>query len=148
MLRRVLVTALVLSFLSAATLSAQEAPTKQQRIREMLILMRSGELGLQVLDQMIETMKRTMPGAPEEFWTSFRQKVKAEELVDLLVPVYDKNLEAGDVEEAIRFFSSPAGRRFVERQPVILEESMAAGQRWGEEIARRALEELQKSRPK
>jgi len=136
---------LVVAVLSTTVLAQDAAPTKEQRVRELLTLMRAGDMGVQVIDQMIAAMKESVPQAPEEFWTKFRSKVKATELVDLLVPVYANNLEAADIEELIRFYSSPAGQRFLSKQPVILQESMKIGQTWGEKIATQAIEELQKA---
>ncbi len=146
MIRRA-VTALLFLILIAANALAQEPVSSEVRVRELLTLMRAGDIGLQAIDGMITGMKRAMPGTPEEFWTAFRKKIKPEELVDMLVPVYQRNLSDADIEELIRFYSSPTGKRFVEKQPVILNESMAAGRRWGEVLAQRAIEDLQKNKP-
>ena len=124
---------------------AQETPdAKQQRqVRELLVLMRAGDMGLQMVDGMIGNMKQLLPGAPDEFWTKFRQKIKGSDLIDLLVPVYAKNLDAADVEALIQFYRSPTGQRFIEKQPIILQESMVVGQKWGEQLAAQAIKELQ-----
>lgn len=123
---------------------AQEAPaTKEEQVRELLVLLRAGEMGVQVVDGMIGSMKEALPSVPEEYWTKFRQQVKASDLVDLLVPVYAKHLEAADVEGLIRFYRSPTGQRFLDKQPVILQESMAIGQKWGEQLAAKAIKDIQ-----
>jgi hypothetical protein len=100
---------------------------------------------VQIVDSMIQAMKDAMPGASDAFWAAFRQQVKGSEFVDMLVPVYANNLALADMEELIRFYSSPAGQRFLDKQPLILQESMAIGQKWGEQLARKAIEELKKS---
>lgn len=134
----------ILVFLPAAR--GEEPATKEARVRELLVVMRAGDMGVQMVDGMIGAMKEAMPGAPTEFWTSFRNRVKPGELVDMLVPIYANNLEPADVEELIRFYRSPTGQRFLEKQPVIMQQSMVVGQKWGEKLATEALAELQKKK--
>ena len=141
-----LLLAVVMS-VGAGSVSAQEPPaSKEQRARKLLVLMHSAEMGLQMVDAMIVTMKPVMPDAGDEFWTTFRQGIKGNDLVDMLVPVYVKNLDDADIDELLRFYSSPAGQHFIEKQPVILQESMAIGQKWGEQLAARAIEEMSKAK--
>jgi hypothetical protein len=140
--------ALTLTFLLATTCLAQApAATKDDRVRELLVLMRAGDMGVQMVDGMIASLKDALPGAPDDFWTTFRQKVKASDLIDLLVPVYAKNLELADIEELIRFYRSPTGQRFLDKQSVILQESMAVGQKWGEQLGAQAVREMQAAKP-
>lgn len=134
----------ILVFLPAAR--GAEPATKEARVRELLVVMRAGDMGVQMVDGMIGAMKEAMPAAPAEFWTSFRNRVKPDELVDMLVPIYANNLEPADVEELIRFYGSPAGQRFLDRQPAIMQQSMVVGQKWGERLATEALAELQKKK--
>ena len=131
--------------LSLPAAAQEAAPSKEQRARQLLVLMRTGDMGLQIIDNMIDAMKAAMPQAGEEFWPAFRKKAKDTDFVDMLVPVYAKNLESADIDELIRFYSSPAGQRFLDRQPVIMQESMAIGQKWGEQLATQAIQELQKT---
>jgi hypothetical protein len=49
------------------------------------------------------------------------------------------------VRDVITFFNSPTGKKFVQQQPAVMQESMAAGQQWGQSLARRAMEKLEKS---
>src|SRR3954469_5105376 len=85
--------------------AGQKAPEtqKQKDIRKLLKITGSGELGTQVMSQMIGSMKKSMPQVPEKFWGDFMKEVHTDELVDLIVPVYDRNLTQDDVKELIRF---------------------------------------------
>ncbi|HYC88299.1 MAG TPA: DUF2059 domain-containing protein [Thermoanaerobaculia bacterium] len=137
----------VVLFLVSVSASAQEAPaSKEQRVRQLLVLMRAGDMGVQIMDNMIGTLKQMAPEAGDEFWKALREKVKSTDLVDMLVPVYVKHLESADVDELIRFYSSPTGQRFLEKQPAIVQESMMIGQQWGAAIAADALKDLQKQK--
>lgn len=141
---RTLAAAVLLTLVAAVPAMAQDALSKEARVRELLTLLKAGDMGVQVIDNLLDTMKQTMPAAPEEFWTSFREKIKPNDLVDMLVPIYAKHLELEDIDALIVFYNSPAGKRFMALQPVIIQESMAVGQKWGEEIARQAIQEMQK----
>ena len=61
----------------------------------------------------------------------------------MMVPVYQKHLTAEEVDELIRFFSTPVGRSFIKKQPGIMTDSMKIGADWGERIAERVLEKLE-----
>jgi uncharacterized protein len=123
----------------------QKAPEtqKQKDIRKLLKITGSGELGTQVMGQMIGNMKKAMPQVPEKFWGDFMKEVHTEELVDLIVPVYDRNLTQGDVTELIRFYESPTGKKFVSVLPKITQESMVVGEKWGRELAMKVMTKLQ-----
>ena len=143
---RTLLLAAVLLTSFVPLLAQDAAATKAQRARQLLMVMRTDVMGVQIIDSMIDSMKAAMPDAGEEFWTAFRKKAKASDFVAMLVPVYAKNLETADMDELIRFYSSPAGQRFLDTQPVIMRESMEIGQKWGAELAMEAMTEMQKSK--
>jgi hypothetical protein len=125
--------------------AGQKAPEtqKQKDIRKLLRITGSGELGTQVMAQMIGNMKKAMPQVPEKFWGDFMKEVHTDELVDLIVPVYDRNLSQGDITELIRFYESPTGKKFVSVLPKITQESMGVGEKWGRELAMKVMAKLQ-----
>jgi len=141
--RHIAVALLTALFLFTASAQTPPPPAKS-KVRKLLELSGAGALGVQMMDGMIENFKATMPGVPEEFWTSFRGKVKPDTLIDLVIPVYEKHLSEADLDALIEFYSSPAGRRFVEKQPLILADTMEAGRTWGENLAKDVIEELKK----
>jgi hypothetical protein len=137
-----------LALVLAGAAAADDGPAKEQKVRKLLEVTNAAQMGIQVMDQMIGAMKDSTPGAPPEFWTTFRSKFTGKELVDLLVPIYLRNLEERDLDAAIGFFGSPAGQRFVSKQGVIAQESMQAGQEWGAAVAMQALQELEAAKAK
>ena len=134
---------------SADSSAGQKAPEtqKQKDIRKLLKITGSGELGTQVMGQMIGNMKKAMPQVPEKFWTDFMKEVHTDELVDLIVPVYDRNLSQADVAELIKFYESPTGKKFVSVLPKITQESMGVGEKWGRELAMKVMLKLQQQEP-
>jgi uncharacterized protein len=120
-----------------------EETQKQKDIRKLLKITGSGELGTQVMNQMVVSMKKAMPQVPEKFWGDFMKEVRTDELVDLIVPVYDRNLSQDDVKELIKFYETPTGKKFVSVLPKITQESMVVGEKWGRQLAERVIKKLQ-----
>ena len=148
-MRTVLATIGVLCVLGGAARAQSTAHSrppetqKQKDIRKLLKITGSGELGTQVMGQMIGNMKKAMPQVPDKFWTDFMKEVHTDELVDLIVPVYDRNLTQGDVTELIHFYESPTGKKFVAVLPKITQESMGVGEKWGRDLAMKVMAKLQ-----
>jgi len=135
---------LVLGGLPRVGAGEPEAPstTKEARVRELLELTGAGKLGDQAMETMLGALQR-QPGLPRGFVEKFKELAKPEELIDRIVPIYEKQLDDATLDAALAFYRTPAGRALAKAQPLIMQESMSVGQRWGREIAARALKELQ-----
>jgi hypothetical protein len=113
-------------------------------IKTLLGLTKSGELAVQMMQEMLNAYRQGLPQVPDEFWLGFAKRVKTDDLVEMLVPIYDRHLTHADVTSLIEFFQSPAGKKLVSVQPEIMKESMQVGQAWGEKLANEVTAELQK----
>lgn len=129
--------------LMSGTLAGQSGNTKEQDIRRLLELTGSADLGDQVLNSLISNFKTNLPDVPDEFWTEFRGKYNGDDLVELVIPIYDRHFTHEDIKGLIVFYESPLGQKITSKLPVISQESMAVGQEWGEQIAREAITTLQ-----
>lgn len=128
---------LLVCLLLSGLVSAEQA--SPESIKALLKATGSGDLGVQVLNQMVPALKKMIPDAPETFWTDFMSEVNASDLEDLVVPIYQKYLTTSDVEDINRFYQTQAGKKMIRVQPAIMQESMAAGQQWGQELAQKVL---------
>lgn len=82
-----------------------------------------------------------------------------DEMVDAMIPIYQRHLTKADLDSVIAFYSSPAGQRLLKEQPAMMAEAMKAGQdimlkripdltqRLNSEVAQLAKEEAQKNPP-
>ncbi|HEV2960485.1 MAG TPA: DUF2059 domain-containing protein [Candidatus Angelobacter sp.] len=61
-----------------------------------------------------------------------------DEMVNAVISIYQHHFSKTDVEEMIRFYSSPLGQKLLREMPQILQESMQAGA----EIQRKRMDEL------
>lgn len=117
---------------------SQAAPASQASVEKLMQLTGASNLGQQMLAQMLPAMKQMIPDAPAEFWQSVEQEVNIDEMVALVVPVYQKHLTEEDIQSALAFFSTPAGQKLISVQPAIMQESMMVGQQWGQQLFMRA----------
>lgn len=120
-----------------------QTPASDASIRELMDVTGAGNLGVQVVQSLMPALRREAPEVPEVVWQELEKEINPDELVELVLPVYRKHYFEEDLRAAIDFYRSPAGRRLMEKQPQILQESMVAGQQWGREIAQRVIAKLQ-----
>jgi hypothetical protein len=125
----VAVTALALAGPAAAG-PASAVPASAERVRELLVVAGVSRQGELIMEQLVRVMRTSQPGAPAGFWDELQTAIGSGEFVDLLVPIYQKNLSAADVEAAIAYWKSEPGRRFASAQPAIMAESEKAGREW------------------
>lgn len=118
-----------------------EASAKEKKIRKLLEMTGSAAMGKQVMDAMLNSFAGN-PDLPAGFIEKFKETAKPERLIELIIPIYLNNLDEETLDGTIAFFDSPAGRKFVKAQPVIVQQSMAAGQKWGAEMAEKTLKAL------
>jgi hypothetical protein len=118
---------------------------KRAKVLKLMEMTGAAKMGKEIMDQMMAQFDR-MPGLPEGFVKKFSELAKPEDLVKLVVPIYMKHVTEKDLDAVIAFFSTDAGKRWLAVQPKIVKESMAAGQKWGRELGRRTVLELQKDR--
>ena len=118
---------------------------KERKVRRLMVLTGAEASGKMMFDMMashFEHSARMPPG----FLEKFREVEARESLVDQLVPVYMKHLSEEDLDAAIDFHESAAGRRFLAAQPVVMKEAKEVGEAWGVRLAQKALRALEDER--
>jgi hypothetical protein len=123
-------------------------PEKEQNIRLLFQATNPKDLLPQVLDQLFAAFKQAMPNVPQEFWDSFKEKVDVNELVNLMIPIYDKYFTADDIKAMLVFYDSPTGRKVTATIVPLTQEKMSVMKAWGrgkgtevkEELARRGIQ--------
>ena len=95
-----------------------------------------------MMDNLIETYKKSYSSVDTTFWNEFRKELTADGLIQLMLPVYDKYLTDKDLDALITFYTSPAGKKLAEVQPLMVRESMEAGAAWGKSVGLKVMERL------
>jgi len=139
----VAVLGLTFAFPVAAAPEGQEKSVKEQKIRKLLEITGASSSGKQIMDAMLDAFSKS-PNLPEGFIEKFKETANPDGLIEIIVPIYLKNLDEDSIDGAIAFYESPAGKKFVKAQPVLIKESMEAGQKWGAEAAQKTLKALEK----
>lgn len=114
----------------------------EQSIKQLIVETGAAEMGTMVFDQLLAQLKAA--GATDAQIAEVQKEFNVNQLVDLLVPVYQKQFTEEDVKAFLEFYQSPAGKKLVEKQPVIMQESMVIGQQWGMGVAQKIQEILSK----
>ncbi|GAA5104141.1 DUF2059 domain-containing protein [Wohlfahrtiimonas larvae] len=128
------------SLIFSSAVFAQTA--SEQSIKQLIVETGAAEMGTMVFDQLLAQLKAA--GATDAQIAEVQKEFKVDQLVDLLVPVYQKQFTEEDVKAFLEFYQSPAGKKLVEKQPMIMQESMVVGQQWGMGVAQKIQEILSK----
>jgi len=87
-------------------------------------------------------MRKSKPEIPErvveiikgEMTSLIDEEMKNEKFYDYFVPIYDKYYSHKEIKALIDFYKTDLGRKTINVLPYITQESMMAGQKWGESI--------------
>lgn len=121
------------------------AQTKREKIENLLELTGSGKIGVQLASQMVEQFKMSYPQVPDEYWQKMIQEMRPEDLVNLIVPIYDKHFSEAEIDAITVFYKSPSGQKMLAKMPDVIAESQAAGAEWGRKIADKVIADIEKS---
>lgn len=114
-----------------------------ESVKQLMQKTGAGELGIQAMKQMLPALKNIIPDAPESFWTDYMAEFNPEDLVEMTVPIYQKYLTEEEVQALNAFYDTPAGKKLIKVQPLIMQESMMAGQQWGQTVAQDVMQKYQ-----
>jgi hypothetical protein len=121
--------------------SNSDVPDKAD-VLKFLDLMHAKTQMVQVLDGMAKQMrlgaeqgfKEKVPDATSEqlakvdkLFDDIFQSLPIDEMVDAIVPIYQKHLTKADLAAVTAFYSSPAGQKILKEMPAIMSEAMQAG---------------------
>ncbi len=124
----------LLLLLFALSARADIAPEKRQEIDRLMRLTGMVSLMDQMKGQMIANYRKTMPLVAGEFWTRFQDRIDMKQLLERIVPIYDKHYTIEDLKAVNAFYETPAGRKLLSSLPAVMQESMQVGQQWGQEL--------------
>jgi hypothetical protein len=83
----------------------------------------------------------------ELFFAKFHSKVDLEELLNLVVPIYDKYLSDEDIKGLIEFYSTPLGQKALTVVPKVMAEAQDEGRKWGQNVGRDCMKEVLAEHP-
>ena len=121
--------------------SPADAPATKEDVQKYLDVMHSREM----MAQMIEAMSKPIHQMIHEQYLKDKDKLPADfearmnkymddslksfpwdEVLQAMVPVYQKHLTKGDIEVIVAFYSAPTGQKLLKELPVMMGEAMQA----------------------
>ena len=138
-MKRLLITLL---FCGLITIGFSQTVAKIENIKILLELTGAGKMGVQAADNMLTSFKTSYKEVPEQFWIDFKKELNPAALVNLMIPIYDKYYTEDDIKQLTDFYQTPIGKKVIFNTPFIMQESMQAGQSWGQKIGEKVIENL------
>jgi len=140
---------LVISILvvSLSSTFGQVDNSYKSTLKKMLVVAGSEQTFNSAIKQMFSMYKQQKTNVPDSIWVDLEQemsKTSIDDLVNMILPVYQKYLTETDLNGIIEFYQTPIGKKYAEKTPLIMQESMQVGQQWGMEIGKKFEEKLKK----
>jgi hypothetical protein len=139
--KKFLVAALACSLLTVAPAFADDA-SKQATIRKLIEVTGAAQMGKQVMDTLFQQVKPLYPSVPGELWDELASLFTPGEMVELVVPIYDKHFDQEELEALLAFYESPTGRKLLSKMPAVMQESVGVGNAWGQKKALELMKRL------
>ena len=131
---------LLFASVSFAQQNAADAPASKEGVERYLDAMHTRDQMKNVLDimtkqmhQMTHEQVQKQANLPSDFearenkmMDDMFRNFPTEDLLQVMIPVYQKHFTKGDIDALVAFYSSPTGQKFLKEQPAIMAESMQA----------------------
>ena len=138
---RVILSAGVALLAGAASLVAQEAkapapPASAPQLRRLLAATGEEKLVRDMSAEMLTSARSAAEaaakatGKPVQGLSAIEAAYEPEKLMEIVGSVYASHFNAADVEEMLRFWESPTGKRLAALQPQIVDETREALTKW------------------
>ena len=98
-----------------------------------------------MMNQMIASLKTTHSKAGDEFWENFKKEIKAEDIENMIIPIYDKHYTESDIDQLIAFYNSSIGKKMIATMPQVMQESVIVGQNWAKQIIEKSQAKLKEN---
>jgi len=125
--------------------------------RELVVVVRATDQLKQILPTIIQAMRPAIVQGRREVEKDFdafapqlldNMNSRMAELVEQTALVYARNFTTDELREMMAFYRTSLGQKILQKMPVIVQETMAAGQAWGRqigaEVQSRMIDELRK----
>ena len=138
--------ALVAVLAFAGTARAQQVDSaKASLIRKIIKATNMGEQMIMAIQSSVPDQRAANPRIPAVFWDRFLERANSrkEELLSQMVPIYAAIFTTRELEGLLQFWQSNIGQRFIELQPRLTQDVMAAAREWGGRLGAEIARELE-----
>lgn len=137
------VTLLVLLCGSPALLAQTPgASTKADKIRKILIMTDAPGAFTREFAIGLAEQKKVTSTVPPRFWDELQKAINIDQLMELMIPVYEPLFSDNELSELIAFYETPLGKKLIASTPQIITASRDAGAKYGEELAQKVITKM------
>ncbi|MEH2233471.1 MAG: DUF2059 domain-containing protein [Nostoc sp.] len=116
---------------------------KNNNIKKLFEITGVKDISRQIITQLLNDLKSDYPQVPQKVWDNFAAEFKSDEIVNEIVPIYNKYFTNEEIKQLIRFYQTPLGQKTITVLPQLYQESYEVGKRYGIAAAQRALKKLE-----
>jgi hypothetical protein len=115
----------------------------QQNIMHLVKLTHVDVIVREILTETTKKLEFSFPQVSADVIQEFMDGVNTEKAVhDILIPIYEKHFTPAEIEELLRFYESPVGKKMIALRPQITQEAIEAVQSWGHTLAQKFIKQL------
>jgi uncharacterized protein len=147
---------LAILLLSLTPVRAQSpASDAEAAARELIVTMKIDDQFKALLPMIMKTMKPAIVQNRADVEREYdalvpvllaAMQARLGELTDAVVAVYASNYSAEELRAATAFYRTPAGQKFLQKSPLVAQQTMLLGQKFGQSVGadaqKRMIEEL------
>lgn len=146
-MRRFVLAVVLSSCLGQAALAEEISASKLADIKQLMEITGSANIAKQfsgmVSQQVFQMLKKNRPDIPahsvdvmnKELLALFSERMAVPGgLLDQIIPIYDKYFTQAEIKELVAFYQTPIGKKAIAVLPKVVNESMLAGQKWGQSL--------------
>jgi hypothetical protein len=137
----------VIAFSLAPSLAQSPTPDSQAAAKELIATMKLDEQFKALLPMILQNLKpaivQNRPDVDKDYdafapalLSGFAARVT--ELSDAVTAIYAGNFTAEELRAATAFYRTPAGQKFLQKTPLVTQQTMAAGQKFGQSVGAEA----------
>jgi uncharacterized protein len=140
-----------------ASAAARIDPAKRADIERLLELTGIKAIVASTMDSTMKSLRPLLisslpPGEYREklidlFVDKFHSQADAQQVLELVVPIYDKHFSDEEIRGLIKFYETPLGQKSVSVLPQVSNEAREAGKTWGGNLGRQCMQEVLAEHP-
>ena len=141
----ILITAVLFMATAVTTPSyAEISAEKKELVREFLEMSGVKQTAVVMADGMFNLFatdfKKKNPNASQKTLNIIKEEISAyydeafasDSYYNILYPIYDKHFTSEELVDIMNFYKTPTGKKTLKVMPIMMQESIAAGQVWGQ----------------
>jgi len=114
---------------AVAPVSDMIDPDKRELILKFIDVFGTRQALTNNFDMMLKQIEKEKPDEAQKI----RQRVKVDEIIERLLPIYDRNFTSDDLKSFIAFYGSPEGQKLIGTIPELMKESVQESVKYMEE---------------